>query len=136
MNYIDIKEAVKATGKSEKTIRRFLSKTESKPFIDKNGSKLLVDVNFLFNSYPHIKEVEKGGGQTLVIDQVVSMNMELSELKNKLALYEQEIKHKDELLNEKDGRIIDLQKAMLLLEAPKDRGQPGVKKKRWWKFKL
>jgi len=45
MNYIDIKEAVKATGKSEKTIRRFLSKEESKSFIDKKDNKLLVDVN-------------------------------------------------------------------------------------------
>lgn len=134
MNYIDIKEAVKATGKSEKTIRRFLSKAESKPFINKNNGKLLVDVNFLFNSYPPIKKVEKEGGQNLDIDQDVSMDMELLELKNKLALYEQEIKYKDELLNEKDGRITDLQKAMLLLEAPKDQEQPVIKKKPWWKF--
>lgn len=132
MNYIDIKEAVKATGKSEKTIRRFLSRVESEPFINKDGGKILVDVNFLFNSYPPVKEVEKDGGQILDIDQVASMDMELIELKNKLALYEQEIKYKDELLNEKDGRIIDLQKAMLLLEAPKEQEQPGTKKKRWW----
>jgi len=134
MNYIDIKEAVKATGKSEKTIRRFLSRVESKPFINKDGGKLLVDVNFLFNSYPPVKEAGKDGGQRLDIDQVASMDMELIELKNKLALYEQEIKHKDELLHEKDGRIIDLQKAMLLLEAPKEQEQPVTKKKPWWKF--
>jgi len=42
MNYIDIKEAVKATGKSEKTIRRFLSKAESKPFIEKKMVNLLL----------------------------------------------------------------------------------------------
>lgn len=134
MNYIDIKEAVKVTGKSEKTIRRLLSKAESKPFINKDGSKLLVDVNFLFNTYPPIKEIKNESGQILDIDHVVSMDMKLLELKNKLALYEQEIKHKDELLNEKDGRIIDLQKAMLLLEAPKDQDHPIEKKKRWWQL--
>lgn len=68
------------------------------------------------------------------IVQDVSIDIELSELKSKIALYEQEIKHKDQLLNEKDGRIMDLQKAMLLLEAPKEQDQPAIKKKRWWKF--
>lgn len=47
--------------------------------------------------------------------------MEVLELKNKLMLYELEIKHKDQLLSEKDGRIMDLQKAMLLLEVPKEK---------------
>lgn len=134
MNYIDIKEAIKATGKSEKTIRRFLSRVESKPFINKDGGKLLIDVNFLFDSYPPLKEIKKEGGQVLDIDQDVSMDMELLELKNKLALYEQEIRHKDVLLTEKDSRILDLQKAMLLLEAPKDQEQPIGPKRKWWKF--
>ncbi|WP_159638998.1 hypothetical protein [Sphingobacterium composti Ten et al. 2007 non Yoo et al. 2007] len=132
MNYIDIKEAVKATGKSEKTIRRFLSKAESKPFIERKDSKLLVDVNYLFDSYPPIKVGKKEGGQILDKGLDVSMDNELYELKNKLALYEQEIKHKDQLLNEKDGRILDLQKAMLLLEAPKEQEKPLPKKRRWW----
>lgn len=134
MNYIDIKEAVKATGKSEKTIRRFLSKAESKPFVEKKDSKLLVDVNYLFSSYPPIKVDEKEGSQMLDIGSNMSMDIEFIELKNKLALYEQEIKHKEQLLNEKDSRILDLQKAMLLLEAPKDQEQPLSNKKSWWKF--
>jgi len=132
MNYIDIKEAVKTTGKSEKTIRRFLSKAESKPYIDKKDNKLLVDVNYLFASYPPVKSVQKEVGQKVDIDQNLSIDNELTQLKNKLALYEQEIKHKEQLLNEKDGRIMDLQKAVLLLEVPK--GKPIVRKKRWWHF--
>src|SRR5690606_25466518 len=104
MNYIDIKEAVKATGKSEKTIRRFLSKAESKSFIDKKDNKLLVDVNYLFASYPPVKIGGYDIGQNIDIVHNVSLDIELLELKNKLALYEQEIKHKDQLLNEKDGR--------------------------------
>lgn len=134
MNYIDIKEAVKATGKSEKTIRRFLSKPESKPFIEKKDNKLLVDVNYLFASYPSVKSGQKEVVQKLDTDQNMSIYMEVLELKNKLTLYEQEIRHKDQLLNEKDGRIMDLQKAMLLLEAPKENELPIVKKKTWWKF--
>lgn len=72
--------------------------------------------------------------QELDTGQKMSIDMEMLELKNKLTLYEQEIRYKDELLNEKDGRITDLQKAMLLLEAPKEQDQPVIKKKRWWKF--
>ena len=52
------------------------------------------------------------------------------ELQNKIALYEQELKYKDELLAEKEGRIGDLQKAILLLNPPAE--QP--KKKSWWQF--
>jgi len=37
-------------------------------------------------------------------------------------------------LNEKDERIMDLQKAILLLEVPKEKELPIVKKKTWWKF--
>lgn len=62
------------------------------------------------------------------------MDIEFIELKNKLALYEQEIKHKEQLLNEKDSRILDLQKAMLLLEAPKEQELLILKKKRWWRL--
>jgi hypothetical protein len=133
MNYIDIKEAVKATGKSEKTIRRFLSKAESKPYIDKKDNKLLVDVNYLFASYPPFKSDQKQGGQKLDADQKLSIDREVLELKNKLMLYEQDIKHKEQLLNEKDSRIMDLQKAMLLLEAPKEQ-LLEEKKKKWWQF--
>ena len=134
MNYIDIKEAVKATGKSEKTIRRFLSKAESKPYIDKKDNKLVVDVNHLFASYPPIKSAHKDTRQKIDTVQDVTMDTALLELKNKLALYEQEIRHKDQLLTEKDGRIMDLQKAMLLLESPKEQRQPVQIKKKWWQF--
>lgn len=134
MNYIDVKEAVKATGKSEKTIRRFLYKTESKPFIERIDNKLVVDVNYLFSSYPPIKNVQDKSRQNLDTDQDMSMDIDYLELKSKLALYEQEIRYKDQLLAEKEGRIMDLQKAMLLLEAPKEQEGPIQNKKRWWQF--
>lgn len=134
MNYIDIKEAVKATGKSEKTIRRFLSKTESKPFTDKKDNKLVVDVNYLFSSYPPIKNVQYESRQKIDTDQIMSLDIGYLELKSKLAIYEQEIRHKDQLLAEKDGRIMDLQKALLLLEGPKEAEQTLERKKRWWRL--
>lgn len=102
--------------------------------IKKKDNKLFVDVNYLFASYSPVKTHEKGSGQNVDIVQDVSIDIELSELKSKIALYEQEIKHKDQLLNEKDGRIMDLQKAMLLLESPKEKEALIVKKKRWWNF--
>jgi len=134
MNYINIKEAAKATGKNEKTIRRFLSKDESKPFIDKMDNKIIVDVNYLFNTYPPIEIDKKKDGQSVDISGGVSKDVHLQELINKIALYEQEIKHKEELLREKDERIIDLQKAILLLESPKDQNFKGNQKKKWWQF--
>jgi len=132
MNYINIKEAAKATGKSEKTIRRFLSKDESKPFIDKIDNKIIVDVNYLFSVYLPIEITPKGHGQNLDKGMDMATEREILELKNKLALYEQELEHKEQLLLEKDERIIDLQKAILLLEAPKTEKHQG--KKKWWKF--
>src|SRR5690606_17199513 len=133
MNYIDVKEAAKATGKSEKTIRRLLYKTESKPFVERIDNKLVVDVNYLFSSYTPIKNVQDKPRQNLDADQDMSMDIGYLELKSKLALYEQEIRHKDQLLAEKDSRILDLQKAILLLEAPKDHSLIE-KKKKWWIF--
>lgn len=131
MNYIDIKEAVKITGKSDKTIRRFLAKSESKPYLDSNNGKILVDVNYIMSSFPVDKEWANSTRQSVGIDQGMSMDTSMLELKNKINLYEQEIKHKDQLLAEKEGRIVDLQKAMLLINPPADQQK---KKKSWWQF--
>lgn len=82
MNYINIKEAVNATGKSEKTIRRFLTRVESTLYINKKDNKLLVDVNYLFASYQPIKNTQNEIGQKLDIDQKTSVDIELTQLKN------------------------------------------------------
>jgi len=132
MNYIDIKEASEATGKSEKTIRRLVNKAESNAFVDKSNSKIIIDVNYLFSAYPPIKKGKNEVRQILDMGNKESIQVELINLKNKLVIYEQELKHKESLLNEKDNRILDLQKAMLLLEAHKE--QQPIIKKRWWQF--
>jgi len=132
MNYIDIKEAVEITGKSEKTIRRLISKKESKSFIDIRNNKIFIDVNYLFSVYSPLNKAQNMGSQKVDTDQLGFSRIELIELKNKIALYEQEIKYKESLLNEKDNRIIDLQKTILLLELPS--GKEDKPKKKWWKF--
>ncbi len=127
MNYIDINQAAEATGKSSKTIRRLLSKKESKPFIDRKEGKIFIDVNYLFTSYPSVNDMSKPKEKMVDVVRDVTMDNEISELKTKITLYEQELKHKEELLNEKSCRIEDLQKSLILLEAP-DRPR------KWWQF--
>jgi len=151
MNYIDVKEACKKTNKSEKTIRRLFSKEESKPYIQKKGNKNLIEVNYLFSIYEAVKDNQKEHSQNIDMTNISPAQEEFNELKTKLALYEQEIrlnkaiheqelKNKDLLLQEKEGRIMDLQKTILLLDAPKkdvDLEQPihiPEKKKKWWQF--
>lgn len=139
MNYIDIVEAAKITGKSEKTIRRLLSKEESKSFIDKKEGKLFVNVNYLFASYPAIKINDKPNRHSLNKGQNLAIDSEIISLENKLAIFQQELKHKQELLQlneqiiaDKNSRIEDLQKSLLMLGAPKEESS---KKKSWWQFK-
>jgi len=151
MNYIDIKNACEKTKKSEKTIRRLFSKEESKPYIKKKGNKNLIEVNYLFSVYEAVQKEKKRPTQNIDMTNKRPINEELNDLKTKLALYEQEIrlnkilheqelKNKEMLLQEKEGRIIDLQKTILLLEAPKkeiELDQPihsPEKKKKWWHF--
>ena len=151
MNYIDIKKACEKTNKSEKTIRRLFAKEESKPYIQKKGNKNLIEVNYLFSVYEAVQKENKRPAQNIDMTNKRPTNNELNDLKTKLALYEQEIrlnkslheqelKNKELLLQEKEGRIIDLQKTILLLEAPKKEpklnqaDQIPEKKKRWWQF--
>ena len=140
MNYIDVKEAVKKTGKSERTIRRLLANTESVPYLQKKGNKVLIEVNYLFSIYEPLKDIKKPQRQKYDIAEIWQRQEDVNSLKTKLALFEQELKNKELLLQEKEGRIIDLQKTILLLEAPKkepESNQPKQvqeKKKKWWQF--
>ena len=140
MNYIDVKEAVKKTGKSERTIRRLFANSESVPYLQKKGNKVLIEVNYLFSIYEPLKDIKKPQRQKYDIAEIWQRQEDVNSLKTKLALFEQELKNKELLLQEKEGRIIDLQKTILLLEAPKkepESNQPKQvqeKKKKWWQF--
>ena len=140
MNYIDVKDAVKKTGKSERTIRRLFANSESVPYLQKKGNKVLIEVNYLFSIYEPLKDIKKPQRQKYDIAEIWQRQEDVNSLKTKLALFEQELKNKELLLQEKEGRIIDLQKTILLLEAPKkepESNQPKQvqeKKKKWWQF--
>ena len=140
MNYIDVKEAVKKTGKSERTIRRLFANSETVPYLQKKGNKTLIEVNYLFSVYEPLKDVKILQRQKYDITEIWQKQEDINSLKTKIALFEQELKNKDLLLQEKEGRIMDLQKTILLLDAPKkdvDLEQPihiPEKKKKWWQF--
>ena len=140
MNYIDVKEAVKKTGKSERTIRRLFANSESVPYLQKKGNKVLIEVNYLFSIYEPLKDIKKPQRQKYDIAEIWQRQEDVNSLKTKLALFEQELKNKELLLQEKEGRIMDLQKTILLLEAPKKEVQleqpihTPEKKKKWWQF--
>ena len=140
MNYIDVKEAIKKTGKSERTIRRLFANSESLPYLQKKGNKTLIEVNYLFSIYDPLNDTKKPQRQKYDITEIWQKQEDINSLKTKIALFEQELKNKELLLQEKEGRIIDLQKTILLLEAPKkepESNQPKQvqeKKKKWWQF--
>ena len=140
MNYIDVKDAVKKTGKSERTIRRLFANSESVPYLQKKGNKTLIEVNYLFSVYEPLKDVKILQRQKYDITEIWQKQEDINSLKTKIALFEQELKNKELLLQEKEGRIMDLQKTILLLEAPKKEVQleqpihTPEKKKKWWQF--
>lgn len=140
MNYIDVKEAIKKTGKSERTIIRLFANSESLPYLQKKGNKTLIEVNYLFSIYDPLNDTKKPQRQKYDITEIWQKQEDINSLKTKIALFEQELKNKELLLQEKEGRIIDLQKTILLLEAPKKEPelnqaeQIPEKKKRWWQF--
>lgn len=63
MTYITLKEAARATGLNEMTIRRLCKKADSKAYIKlkegKNGSLYTIQANYLFDKYPPKKSLDK-----------------------------------------------------------------------------
>jgi len=135
---ITIKEAIKTTGKSEPTIRRLLSKKETKPFIDHVDGRVLIDVNYLFSVYPPIKKTK----DDKVISNDISLDIKkdnidnINELKHKIELLEKDLLFQkalnEEIKTNSNERIADLQNALRLLEYKKKESVP--KKKKWWQF--
>lgn len=160
MPYLSLKQASETTGKSERTIRRLCSAPKSKDYITYEDGKLLIDSNYLEQSYPMTKTpkpvnpVKNTTGQRHDMDsQTVNHSLQpdnSDNLTHKVAMLEQELKYKDELFykitREKDLRIETLERSLLLLgegikkepvanqEQPEQttQEQESVKKKRWW----
>lgn len=121
-NYLTLKEAADATGKSERQLRRICNDLNNKDYISHNEKgRLLVDANFLTQNYPLVN-VPKTTGKTMPFYPEAghaSENQFPDNLAFKVALLEQELRHKgeitDALLAEKDKRIEVLERSLLIL---------------------
>jgi len=172
-NYLTIQQASETTGKSARTIRRLCYDENSKEFIihdEKN--RLLVDANYLAQHYPLTampqpgKSVKNDNRKSLAMSKGMTIDndkpKESDNLLHKVALLELELKHKEELfykitqekerqILEKDRRIEDLNRALLLLgegikrdpihtasestsQAVQTPDLEPPKKKRWWQW--
>ena len=130
MNYIDIKEAIEKTGKSERTIRRLFSNADSKPYIQRKGNKTLIEVNYLFSIYEAKKEDKKQHRQNYAIAESWHKQEDVNELKTKLALAEQELKNKELLLQEKEDLINNgYIKTKIKTSCHRDTAEEGMLKK-------
>ena len=87
MNYIDVKEAVKKTGKSERTIRRLFANSETVPYLQKKGNKTLIEVNYLFSVYEPLKDVKILQRQKYDITEIWQKQEDINSLKTKIALF-------------------------------------------------
>lgn len=121
-NYLTLKEAADATGKSERQLRRICNDPKNKGYVSQNEKgRLLVDANFLTQNYPLIN-VPNATGKTMSSNSDINHMSESQPADNlsfKVALLEQELRHKEELsaalLAEKDKRIEVLERSLLIL---------------------
>jgi hypothetical protein len=124
MNYIDILDAAKATGKNQMTIRRLIKKPDSKAYVkiikQEYGDKYTIDVNYLFSVYSPINTVT-----TQPIQPYIQTDLERL-LKEK----DERIRDLKEQLEKKDKVIDSLTETMKLL--PQSSVVDKVQKS-WWK---
>lgn len=130
---LSIKEAVKATGKGQATIRRLVNKIESQPYIENRNGKIYIDANYLFSIY-EAKRNDQVDHINDHIDQVKNDQLDHIKLLSKIELLEQQIKLEKAISDEKDKRIVDLQNAMKLLEFKNKNDQTNPTKK-WWQIR-
>lgn len=119
MNYIDISEASKATGKNQMTIRRLIKKPESKPYVSLKEDKYSIDVNYLFSKYPPVNNVNAS----------VPIQPIQNDLERLLKEKDERIKDLKEQLDKKDKIIDNLTDTIKLL--PPANNQAEVKKSSW-----
>jgi len=128
---ISIKDAVKATGKGEATIRRLINKVESQPFIHNKKGKIYIEANYLFSIY-EAKKNDQFDNVNNQFDQINNDQIDQIKLLSKIEILEEKLKMEKAISDEKDKRINDLQNAMKLLEYKQKEDWP--KKKKWWNF--
>lgn len=123
-NYLTLKEASVTTGKSERQIRRLCNDPKNKDFVqyDEKG-RVTVKIDFLQQNYPLLNVPGDKNKAFQSYDNVTKdgMPQETDNLHLKIALLEQELRHKEEhfhdLNAEKDKRIEVLERSLLMLDA-------------------
>lgn len=132
MNYITLKEAAKATGLNEMTIRRLCKKPESKPYIrlkeGKNGSLYTIQTNFLFDKYPP-KKIVGDRLQTSIDTPINEESIQGSQVYTSVLAVKDELIQvlKDEIayLREENKGLREENKELKLLPAPQTVMQGG-----------
>jgi hypothetical protein len=117
-NYLTLKQASETTGKSERQIRRLCNDPKNNEYIQRDGKgRLLLKIDFLQQNYPLV-HVPNGKNKAIQrVDNVTKydMSQESDNLHFKIALLEQELRHKDELFAAKDKQIELLERSLLML---------------------
>lgn len=124
MNYITLKEAAKATGLNEMTIRRLCKKPESKPYVSlkqgKNGSLYTIQTNYLFDKYPPKKAVSNQVNTSVhkpVNEESVQGYTSVLAVKDELI---QVLKDEIAYLREENKELREENKELKLLPAPQN----------------
>ncbi|MRX78916.1 hypothetical protein GJU39_22890 [Pedobacter petrophilus] len=118
-NYLTLKQASETTGKSERQIRRLCNEPKNKEYIQRDEKgRLLLKIDFLQQNYPLVHVPNDNNKAIHEVDSVTEDGYpQLPDDRDfKIALLEQELRHKEDLSAEKDKRIEVLERSLLLLD--------------------
>ena len=130
MAIVNLSEAARLTGKSRKTIQRYVASGRLSMSHDVQGLKG-VDTSELMRvfgplSHSMSETVARTESQPVPISDKLNV-AEIEALKAKIKVLEVQAHAKDELLAAKDRHLSSLEQALRLLEGP-------TTQRRWWRF--
>jgi len=141
MSYITLKEAAKATGLNEMTIRRLCKKAESKPYVrlkdGKNGSLYTIQTNYLFDKYPPKSVVAASHESSIdTAPKVEPSHNTIQEYTSVLTVKDeliQVLKEEIAYLREENKGLREENKELKLLPAPKNMNEEptNIRKSLW-----
>jgi hypothetical protein len=143
MNYIDIAEAAKATGKNQITIRRLIKKATSAPYVrlekSEFGDKYTLEVNYLFSQYAPLNTYHQkpfNNDSTLTTHEDGTQGIQvferlLQEKEERIKDLKLQLDKKDDQLDKKDKIIESLTETMKLL--PTYTAASPAQNLPWWK---
>ncbi len=138
-NYLTLKQASETTGKSERQIRRLCNDPKNNEYIQRDGKgRLLLKIDFLQQNYPLVHVPSDKNKASQGVDSVTESSYPQvpDDRDFKIALLEQELRHKDELFAAKDKQIELLERSLLMLVearpviAPQSPAEPEATKRK------